>query len=133
MSWILFVQRGNNTQVNGIEKDFMLIYCHINFLLFSFFLSFNLVKNIYIQRYNGIHLQFANYYIMCIYDFLLVCSSITLSRWGSLLFVVLNLQNKIASFISKIFKYSSYLNSVLKILLFIALGELCNSNSEKPQ
>jgi hypothetical protein len=27
--------------------------------------------------------------------------------------------------ISKIFKYSSYLNSVLKILLFIALGELC--------
>ena len=62
---------------------------------------------------------------MCIYDFLLVCSSITLSRWGSLLFVVLNLQNQIASFISKIFRYSSYLNSVLKILLFIALGELC--------
>jgi hypothetical protein len=31
---------------------------------------------------------------------------------GSLLFVVLNLQSKIASFISEIFKYSSYLNSV---------------------
>jgi hypothetical protein len=35
---------------------------------------------------------------------------------GSLLFVVLNLQSKIASFISKIFKYSSYLNSVLNVL-----------------
>jgi hypothetical protein len=35
---------------------------------------------------------------------------------GSLLFVVLNLQNKVASFISKIFKYSSYLSSVLKVL-----------------
>jgi hypothetical protein len=32
------------------------------------------------------------------------------------LFVVLNLQSKIASFISKIFKYSSYLNSVLNVL-----------------
>jgi hypothetical protein len=35
---------------------------------------------------------------------------------GSLLFVVLNLQSKIASFISKIFKYSSHLNSVLNAL-----------------
>jgi hypothetical protein len=42
---------------------------------------------------------------------------------GSLLFVVLNLQSKIASFISKIFRYSSYLYSNILYRLCRQLNE----------